>query len=90
MPVKLSCARVLVHVLRCQPLAHKRTELCTRIIREFGQAKSYWDRMLFIDICIGIHHILITFLAIIYHWCIPLTVYVLLCSITRCWLTVDC
>jgi hypothetical protein len=57
MPVKLACARSLVGVLRSQPLAHKRMELCTRIIREFGQAKSYWDRMLFIDICIGNHNL---------------------------------
>jgi hypothetical protein len=37
--------------LRCNCRAVQRYELSQRVVREYGQAHSYWLRLLYIDFC---------------------------------------
>jgi hypothetical protein len=54
LPVKQIASTVLCTFIRTQSFSYRRTEMCTRLLREFGQSRSYWDRMIFLDTCIGL------------------------------------
>jgi hypothetical protein len=49
--VKQAACRVYCSYIRIQPYAEERHGLVARI-RDLHQAQSYWDRMLFVDLCI--------------------------------------
>ncbi len=52
-PEKVAAANSLMKIIRCIPLAARRADIVSRLKKEFGSSKSYWDRMQFIDICVS-------------------------------------
>ncbi|CAK9200199.1 unnamed protein product [Sphagnum troendelagicum] len=51
LPVRTAAALALAVFIRCNCRAVQRYELSQRVVREYGQAHSYWLRLLYIDFC---------------------------------------
>lgn len=51
-PVQLLAVRVLIKCIRKNDVASHRYSLLSKLRNEFGHAKSYWRRLLYLDACV--------------------------------------
>ncbi|XP_062523432.1 serine/threonine-protein phosphatase 4 regulatory subunit 4-like isoform X2 [Corticium candelabrum] len=51
LPVKLAAGRALCIFICHNRRKEQRQDMCSRIIEDLGGSRSYWNRLLFIDVC---------------------------------------